>query len=452
MKKIRTFFLLIALFLSINAKSQNVTDPGAQYTPDVVYTPKSTPVAVDRWVKNDWSSTDKNTLKSYHMNKYNNRIIFEDEATFKYNCHAFAWADRYGVWMNNNSGGLPQVAKYWNDFSYIKVSNPSISSKVFYGTGDDHSAITTFTPNVFKSKWGPSPRFIHDKNDSPYYTTDLNYYDIAFTICSNSSQTITAGSWQNGYYWEGSKVTFSSTSTQSSIVSANGNGAGWVKIKDSSGNTKATYDVWVGVPLSNTSIEMNGTGSIGSYGVISNNISVCLGEMLSLLPQLPPNVPYEGIIEYEYVYSGTLIAFGYNNYGVCTFVVPYSVGSTFSIQYRRRNACGWSSWSTIINGIVTNCSKSPSGNGTIFIVYPNPTNGILNVEIDPNNINQSKSTNMVTTYNIFLFDIQGNLVRNIQTKTEKVQFDVSNLPAGMYYLHIYDGVSGNPEMHPIMIQ
>lgn len=40
----------------------------------------------------------------------------------------------------------------------------------------DHSAVTTTTSDYFISKWGPSPRFRHYKNDCPYSVSDLHYY------------------------------------------------------------------------------------------------------------------------------------------------------------------------------------------------------------------------------------------------------------------------------------
>jgi len=273
------------------------------------------------------------------------------------------------------------------------------------------------------------------------------------SFCSSSSGTYSLPNPPSSYTWDkSSNLLFSGGSSGSSVtVIPNGSatGFGWVSVTYDGKVVKK--DVWIGVPLQTATMEMNGTGSIGSYGVISDNISVCLGEMLSIKPILPPYVADEGIIEYDYAYSGTLLAFGFNNYGVCTFVVPYSAGSTFTIQYRRRNDCGWTTWNTIY-GTVSNCSKSPSNPGKVFIAFPNPTNSTLFVEIDQNNTPQSKASNMVITYDIRLFNMQGNLLRSTQTKTGKVQFDVSNLPSGMYYLQISDEVSSNVEIHPIIIQ
>lgn len=56
------------------------------------------------------------------------------------------------------------------------------------------------------------------------------------------------------------------------------------------------------------------------------------------------------------------------------------------------------------------------------------------------------------TYDIRLYDGQGNLLRQTSAKDGTVQFNVSNLPDGIYYLHIYDGVSANPEIHQVVVE
>jgi hypothetical protein len=33
-----------------------------------------------------------------------------------------------------------------------------------------------------------------------------------------------------------------------------------------------------------------------------------------------------------------------------------------------------------------------------------------------------------------------------------LQIDVSNLPDGVYFLHVYDGVSSTPEVHRIIVK
>ena len=95
-------------------------------------------------------------------------------------------------------------------------------------------------------------------------------------------------------------------------------------------------------------------------------------------------------------------------------------------------------------------------------VYPNPASHTLNIEIDQEAFTQAKSIEQATTdtkqlkkepaYDFRLYDKQGNIVLRAQNKGGSAQFNVSNLPNGIYYLHIYDGVNSEPEIHQIMVQ
>ena len=97
--------------------------------------------------------------------------------------------------------------------------------------------------------------------------------------------------------------------------------------------------------------------------------------------------------------------------------------------------------------ITASCAKS-GGNDTdldvYLTVYPNPTSGLLNIEIDASAHTldlQSKSITTVPAYDVRLYDGQGNLQRQASTKGGNVQFDLSNLSNGIYYLLVQDGES-----------
>jgi hypothetical protein len=176
MKFLKTIFsilILLSTIINTYAQYQNVT----------IYTPNNTSVIAGNFVGTDYTSSQKNQLKDYWLSYYDNRIEYDAEATYKYNCHAYAWHVSEGgsqVWINT-----PEDDKYWNDGSYVEIS-PSIATKVSFGQGDDHSAITTSTQNYFISKWGSSPRFRHHKDDCPYSTNDLHYY-VRLTISGPST-------------------------------------------------------------------------------------------------------------------------------------------------------------------------------------------------------------------------------------------------------------------------
>jgi len=66
-------------------------------------------------------------------------------------------------------------------------------------------------------------------------------------------------------------------------------------------------------------------------------------------------------------------------------------------------------------------------------VYPNPVSGILTVEIDATSVqNMGLRSKYNPDYDLRLYDGQGNLLQQQQTKGGTVQFNVSNLTNGVY--------------------
>ena len=96
------------------------------------------------------------------------------------------------------------------------------------------------------------------------------------------------------------------------------------------------------------------------------------------------------------------------------------------------------------------------------LAYPNPVSDILNIETDAQAAAPATQSIQSTagiikntsaaTYDIRLYDEHGKLMRQKKAKSGKVQFNVSHLPNGNYYLHIYNGVSEKPEIHQIMVK
>lgn len=170
-------------------------------TQTTIYTPNGTPITVEKLVSGDLTSDQKLQMKNELLNRYNNRIIYVSEATWSFNCHAYAWYLSEGkkdkIWI-----GTFEVPRFWEDGSYIPASSSSESSKVYFPL-DDHSAImTTYNGFIlYKSKWGNGPVFIHDRNDSPY-TQDvisgtLRYYKGAYAPSRPLAATFDkTGAWE----------------------------------------------------------------------------------------------------------------------------------------------------------------------------------------------------------------------------------------------------------------
>ena len=107
-------------------------------------------------------------------------------------------------------------------------------------------------------------------------------------------------------------------------------------------------------------------------------------------------------------------------------------------------------------GIVASCGRGGNNESDLdafVLVYPNPASDILNIEIDAAHALdlQSRGIAATPTYDIRLYDGQINLQRRSTSKGGNAQLNVSNLPNGIYYLHINDGVS-KPVMRQIIVE
>lgn len=82
----------------------------------------------------------------------------------------------------------------------------------------------------------------------------------------------------------------------------------------------------------------------------------------------------------------------------------------------------------------------------VFIVYPNPSNDIVNIDV-------KEGKTMLTVHSKVsaeLFDIMGNSKAKINIKNNKASFNVSTLNKGIYVLQIY--IDGKTESHQIGVK
>ncbi|MDR1370258.1 MAG: T9SS type A sorting domain-containing protein [Dysgonamonadaceae bacterium] len=90
------------------------------------------------------------------------------------------------------------------------------------------------------------------------------------------------------------------------------------------------------------------------------------------------------------------------------------------------------------------------------VIYPNPASGTLNVQFNDEAITQRQAVQRVAQvpgFDIRLYDTYGVLQRRASAESYNVQFNVSNLPNGIYFLHVYDGSGSNPpEVHKVIVK
>ncbi len=111
------------------------------------------------------------------------------------------------------------------------------------------------------------------------------------------------------------------------------------------------------------------------------------------------------------------------------------------IRVRARNSeCGWGRWEYLWFNIAT-----PVINNSIYKIFPNPSNDIVNIELRDTQFTPN-SSDIITGE---IFDMMGISQGLINVTNNQANFSVSNLNTGLYVVKIY--INGIPEMHQLAI-
>ena len=264
-------------------------------------------------------------------------------------------------------------------------------------------------------------------------------------ICSGSQYSFSASNWVSGTYtWaKSSNLNWGTNNdiTKTPIdVKANGSGVGWVRVM--SGSTiKAEYPVWVGKP---------------SFLLGQDDFQYIFNApfLFTVNYASGSNYQLQGVTKADWfndgpiTYNQTSVTIGKGKVGRQEAYVTFWVDVY--------NTCGYET------GVGSLFIVNSRGMSTGIQVYPNPVSVILTIEIDIEAIAQSKALEQTTTeakllkydstFDIRLYDGQGNLLRQSSAKGGTIQFNVSNLLDAIYYLHIYDGANSTPEIPQIMVE
>jgi len=102
-----------------------------------------------------------------------------------------------------------------------------------------------------------------------------------------------------------------------------------------------------------------------------------------------------------------------------------------------------------IGRLGTTNNMLPYKESGVFSLYPNPVSNILYVNLDQI---VSSQNNTFISYNIVLYNTQGNILRQTKAKDKITQLNVSNLASGIYFLHIFDNISATSEIRKIFVK
>ncbi len=434
------------------------------------------------WIYDDFDASEQASEDYEWTDGYNCRVIAS--STKYYNCHGHAWHNVEGNmaqdklrWINDidyNGNPTYNVHKYYSSvYSNGKPSykqetvNNKANLKVSYFPRD-HSAITTSDPQKFISKWAWGPLVEHAPAQCPFYNNaQIKYYSTVFSISGPSSIICSSNTiphtLNNADGISDSVVTWTCSSNlrvypagnltgKSKVFKSNGNGSGWVRAT-MNGVALPQYNItWVGHP----------TGDRLTLGVPLQPpyTNVCRNTNTSI--RAVNNLSDEAIQQITYY---DWILFSWNSY-----IQGYTNNGNILRQEVRLRLDNNAPNFQIVSVIPGNACGTGSEVGEMFYAvscgyyytYPNPASTILNIEFDQEVLGQAQAMQQTTTsgkqikqdktFDIRLYDGQGNLLRRATTKGSKVEFNVSNLSNGIYYLHIYDGVNEKPEMQQIMVE
>jgi hypothetical protein len=427
MKTLYKILIIITLFITSNPFGLF----SQSYSSTTIYTPKGTSVSALILTSGDYPPATKDYLRDYWLDFYDNRITYLGEATYSYNCHAYAWHISEGgntVWINT-----PGDDTYWQDWSYLEVPSQSLATKVSFGS-TDHSAITTGTQDYFISKWGASPRFRHHKDDCPYNSQDLHYYIRTYItgptmVCSSPNSTFVLNGRPGGStvtWTKSNNLTYvSGQGTNNYVVHASSSGSGWVAATVYNGGDSYSvpqYAFWVGGPIIT---DQRVDGNAYQYGM---GVSPGVGHWLTFVPY-----PDNGSITDSWtVPSGIQYTIDQGNHRL-GFYFLNNPSLTFTVQ--AANTCGTgpssSYYLTMQRGYGMTLSPNPASETvTVTRKASGTTEDIAIADI---------FEDATTIYTIRIIDFYGSLHYTATKSGESFTFPVSSLKDGQYIVQITDG-------------
>ncbi|WP_304959622.1 T9SS type A sorting domain-containing protein, partial [uncultured Parabacteroides sp.] len=128
-------------------------------------------------------------------------------------------------------------------------------------------------------------------------------------------------------------------------------------------------------------------------------------------------------------------------------VAFYNTGS-YQVLARASNSYGTGEYTSFGLNVINSSSYSS-------IAYPNPASQTLYVDFTSIGDQPAQAFSSAAVqqkhYDVRLFNLQGSLVRTAQSAGERISLDVSGLPGGNYFLHIYDGKGEKPVVQQVIV-
>ena len=372
---------------------------------------------------------------------------------------------------NTAKGGYPAIAITTQPASTTTVTHGSISGSLSvvtnkscnYNGNTYDKAIYQWYENIKNSNVGGTPiqGATHESFSFPTSKTGTFYYYCVVkgknSVTSNvATVKVTAGAFTiagSTIACKNSVLTCAVTGLPNNITD---NDVFWtcssnLSLKGGNYGIMKQFDVtdagngWVKakiIPLNNLILDKTVTLMRRPYYTVEN-LSV---KSYTYYLYTPPSTP--GVTNYHWVLNSPSLTLD-NAYSLKLGVSTGMTGGTV-VGYAISPACGESP--TPDHVYILNVGK---GTSSPSYIYPNPVGDILFIDVDALTQQFSSSSDaerQLPSFDIRLYDGQGNLLRQTTAKSGTIQFNVSKLPNGIYYLHIYDGVNETPEIQQIMVE
>lgn len=453
--------------LSTSTDLQPLSTTVSSDTRTTVFTPMGSAVAA--WNMVESSASTRAAFDAQYTNSYPNaqKIITYDgySSTRRFNCHGYAWhrSDRKNdpaedVWIGYSASENDPEHTYIRDGSYIKQSQNVPNARIVWASGD-HTAVNVDNTWCI-SKWNEWPLMKHKISYSPFGSANLEYYtkkpvDLSGVRMVGGAETASYSVNYVPYYsslewhYDTNLLTLVSSSSKGIVLkpktsTTTGDASVQARFLDINGDVNSIYkDVGINGPHYKDvqlSVRKSSDGSEAypSGGLCPNSYYYAY---LTVNGTYLTNVDWGASKELSVSSaSNTQLYFGTSSagWGILNITATTSYGV-------RKNILG-----VTLFGGGSNCSNS------YYSIYVSPSSDILNINFDMNEfnsqINERAFSNPVS-FDIRLYNITtGSLVKQVNTSGYNVQLDISDVPNGIYIVHVYDGISKTPQTQKISIK
>ncbi len=426
-----SFIIWFAISGPAASAQPNIPPPAA--TPITIYTPNGS-VVPNTYTVLEMTQAQIATCNNYVASTYPNATILSN-ASYTYNCHGYAWYMTQGggtVWIGWTIPGSQAI--FWNDGSYTSVSSCKNNGEKVRYSNADHSAVTTGTTDIFQSKWGYLPLMLHNKNYTPYNSTNLIYY-IRTPTNTGSSLVCTASNFSINNLPVGSTLSWSSSNPSGLSINASTGVATRVNNYNGQVNISATVSgscgsvpvppltVWVGAPGANIGTLIYPSGSRGIDPVA-----------------LGPASTY--LFQSDYVPQATsfrwLLPSGFSFYSGSTtsspFITTSATAGSYTLFCAAVNSCG-QSWTHSLGITISTGGGCCPAAAVRLSAFPNPASSTMTVTV-ADSLATGESGALDQPYRLALVDRMGSVAFSTRSDQCTLQIPVNNLPMGIYYLNL----------------